>query len=150
MSLAAVPQEVSAHMKNRANSVAGFLSRVRVINPDIALLTARKGYLLRVQIKSFLAALNSEYRLYSFPTFTAQVVLQLLHEADELTLLSMFHRAVAAPDDALEAFESACAHGIQIPQNISHSTSFTSLAGYHRFDEPNEFIRVQTALLNQP
>ena len=64
MSLAAVPQEVSAHMKNRANSVAGFLSRVKVINPDIALPTASKGNLLRVEIKSFLAALNSEYRLF--------------------------------------------------------------------------------------
>ena len=148
MSLASVPQEVSEHMKNRANSVAGFLSRVKVLNPDIALPTARKGYLLRIQIKSFLAALNSEYRLFAFPTFTAQVVLQLLHEADELTLLSLFHRAVAALDDDLEAFEFACAHGIQIPQNFSHSTSFTSLAGYHRFDEPAEFIRVQTDLLN--
>ena len=36
MSLASVPQEVSEHMKNRANSVAGFLSRVKVLNPDIA------------------------------------------------------------------------------------------------------------------
>ena len=73
MSLASVPQEVSEHMKNRANSVAGFLSRVKVLNPDIALPTARKGYLLRIQIKSFLAALNSEYRLFAFPTFTAQL-----------------------------------------------------------------------------
>ena len=48
-----------------------------VLNPDIVLPTANKGYLLRVEIKSFLAALNFEYRLPSSPTFTTQVVLQL-------------------------------------------------------------------------
>ena len=31
MSLASVPQEVSEHMKNRASSIAGFLSRVKVL-----------------------------------------------------------------------------------------------------------------------
>ena len=66
-----------------------FLSRVKVLNTDIALPTASKGRDLRLQIKSFLAALNAEYRVFAHPIFTSQVVIQLLHEADELVLLSL-------------------------------------------------------------
>ena len=45
--------------------------------------------------------------------FIAQFVLQLLHEADELTLLSLSHSAVvvAVTDDALESFETRVVMG---------------------------------------